>query len=236
MSNARIWCVIPAAGTGQRMGADRPKQYLELAGRMVIEHTLEKFVSHSRITGVVVALAPEDSWWDKVNLSGGCELWRCDGGEKRFESVLNGLNALRDGGAGEREWVQVHDAARPCVRRKDIDRLITAATAHPVGAVLGIPVRDTMKRADASANVRKTVSRAGLWHAFTPQMFRLGPLAAALKHALEEGAEVTDEAQAMERTGAFPVMVEGHADNVKITTPSDLELAEHFISAQEDKP
>ncbi len=235
MVNERIWCVIPAAGTGQRMGADRPKQYLELAGRMVIEHTLEKFVSHSRIAGVVVALAAEDCWWDKVKLSAGCELRRCDGGEKRFESVLNGLNVLKDGGAGKEDWVLVHDAARPCVRREDIDRLIHAATAHPVGAVLGIPVRDTMKRADASANVRKTVSRAGLWHAFTPQMFRLGPLAASLKRALEEGADVTDEAQAMERTGAYPVMVEGHADNLKITTPTDLQLAEHFISTQEDK-
>ncbi len=235
MANDRIWCVIPAAGAGQRMGADRPKQYLEIAGRMVIEHTLEKFAGHPRIAGVTVALAPEDPWWSKVNLKKGLEVDRCDGGDKRFESVLNGLNALRKKGADANDWVLVHDAARPCVRRDDIDRLIDTATAHPVGAVLGMPARDTMKRTESDTTVRQTVRRGGLWHAFTPQIFRLGALARALNRALEEGAEVTDESQAMERIGDHPLMVEGHADNIKITTPFDLELAEHFLSAQAAK-
>ncbi len=214
------------------MGAELPKQYLTLSGRMVIEHTLEKFVSHPRIAGVTVALAPGDEWWKNVRLESGIEARRCEGGEKRFESVLNGLKSLQDDGAGDDDWVLVHDAVRPCVRREDIDRLIEAACAHPVGGVLGLPVRDTMKRTDANATVRETVSRAGLWHAFTPQMFRLGPLARALKRATHNEANVTDEAQAMERAGAYPLMVEGHADNIKITTPMDLDLAERVLSAR----
>ncbi len=232
MGNVRIWCVVPAAGTGQRMGADRPKQYLELAGRMVIEHTLEKVGGHARIVGVTVALAPDDPWWEKVRIPKGIEVHRCDGGDKRFESVLNGLKSLKENGADDNDLVLVHDAARPCVRREDVNRLIDAAAAHPVGAVLGMPVRDTMKRTGPDAGVRETVSRGGLWHAFTPQIFRLGALKGALQRALDEGAEVTDESQAMERMGDRPLMVEGHADNLKITTPSDLELAQLFLSAR----
>jgi 2-C-methyl-D-erythritol 4-phosphate cytidylyltransferase len=214
------------------MGANRPKQYLQIAGRMVIEHTIEKFAGHPRIAGVTVVLAPEDPWWERVRLAKGLEVNRCDGGEKRFESVLNGLKALEKEGAEEDDWVLVHDAARPCVRREDIDRLIAKGTAHTVGAVLGMPVRDSMKRAGSDASVRQTVSREGLWHAFTPQIFRLGPLARALQRALDEDSEVTDESQAMERAGTRPVMVEGHGDNVKITTPFDIDLARHYLSAQ----
>ena len=216
------------------MGADRPKQYLELAGRMVIEHTIEKFARHPRVAGVTVALAPGDPWWETVRLSEGLWVNRCDGGDKRFESVLNGLKALKHAGAGDDDWVLVHDAVRPCVRRGDIDRLIDAGTYHGEGAVLGMPVRDTMKRTDPDGTVRETVSRSGLWHAFTPQMFRLGSLKSALKRALEEGADVTDESRAMERIGASPQMVEGHADNLKITTPNDLLLAAEFLLAQDN--
>jgi 2-C-methyl-D-erythritol 4-phosphate cytidylyltransferase len=232
MANDRIWCLIPAAGAGQRMGADRPKQYLQLAGRMVIEHTVEKFAGNPRIAGVTVVLAREDPWWEKVRLAKGLDVNHCDGGDKRFESVLNGLKALEKEGAHEDDWVLVHDAARPCVRREDIEQLIDTGTAHSVGAVLGMPVRDSMKRAGPDASVRQTVSREGLWHAFTPQIFRLGPLARALQRALDEDADVTDESQAMERVGSRPVMVEGHGDNLKITTAFDLELAQHFFSAQ----
>ena len=146
--------------------------------------------------------------------------------------MLNGLKALKKHGADDTDLVLVHDAARPCVRREDIDRLIDVAAAHPVGAVLGMPVRDTMKRTGHDTAVRETVSRGGLWHAFTPQIFRLGALSRALQRVLDEGAEITDESQAMERLGDRPLMVEGHADNLKITTPLDLELAHRVLSAQ----
>jgi 2-C-methyl-D-erythritol 4-phosphate cytidylyltransferase len=235
MADLRIWCVIPAAGSGQRMGADRPKQYLKVAGRMVIEHTLEKFAGHPRIAGISVALAPEDPWWSRVQLGNGHEVKCCEGGGQRFESVLNGLKALQAEGADKGDLVLVHDAARPCVRREDIDRLMEAGVAHSVGAVLGMPVRDSMKRTEADNSVRESVSRAGLWHAFTPQIFRLGRLSLALQRALEEGVEVTDESQAMERIGDRPLMVEGHADNLKITTPFDLELAQRVLASRNSR-
>lgn len=234
MSNDRIWCVIPAAGTGRRMGSEVPKQYLGLAGRKVIEHTLERFLDHPRIAGVTVALAPGDAWWDGVSFSASRAPRRCDGGRERFESVLNGLDALLAEGAGESDWVLVHDAVRPCVRTQDIDRLIDAAGNHPVGGVLGMPARDTMKRADADGVIDETVDRSGLWHAFTPQMFRIGPLGKALRRAVDERWSVTDEAQAMERSGACGLMVEGHGDNLKITTPGDLALAEQILRVREE--
>ena len=234
MSNVNIWCVVPAAGIGRRMDTERPKQYLDLCGRMVIEHTLDRLCAHPRIRGVCVALSPEDAFWSRVRLSSPVPPRRCDGGAERHDSVTNALRALRLDGAGPEEWVMVHDAVRPCIRRCDIDRLIRKAGSHPVGGVLGIPVRDTMKRVDRANDIRDTVSRDLLWHAFTPQMFRLGALTSALERATAEGVAVSDEAQAMERVGAHARMVEGHADNIKITTPQDLVFAELCLRAQEE--
>lgn len=145
---------------------------------------------------------------------------------------MNGLRALAAQGAGTEDWVMVHDAVRPCVRGDDIDRLILEGGSHAVGGVLGMPVRDTMKRVDRSGNIEDTVSRDRLWHAFTPQMFRLGALTSALNGAIADGIAVTDEAQAMERAGAYARMVKGHADNIKITTPQDLVFAEQCLLAQ----
>lgn len=215
------------------MGAEVPKQYLELAGRRVIEHSVERFSSHPRIAGIVVAVSPGDRLFDEARFSGNRQPLRCDGGRERFESVLNGLDALRGEGAAEKDWVMVHDAVRPCLRREDIDKLIDAAAAHPVGGVLGTRARDTMKRADEDGEIRDTVNRADLWHAFTPQMFRLGALADALRRAIVDKVTVTDESQAMERIGAFGRMVEGHSDNVKITTAQDLELAARYLGPRE---
>ena len=214
------------------MGADKPKQYLELCGRMVIEHTLERLCTHEGIRAVCVALSPGDSYWSGVQLSSTEHLLRCDGGSERHQSVVSALHALSTHGAIPDDWVMVHDAVRPCLRREDIDRLLREGRDHPVGGVLGIPVRDTMKRADQAGNIADTVSRDGLWHAFTPQLFRLGELTSALERMIAHGIAVTDEAQAMERTGAYGKMVEGHADNIKITTPRDLALAEQCLLAQ----
>jgi len=233
MSKGQIWCVIAAAGAGRRMGAERPKQYLELCGRMIIEHTLERLCGHPKLAGVTVAVAQDDPWWESVRLPGVTAPRRCQGGGERYQSVLNALTSLSEHGAEADDWVLVHDAVRPCVRREDVDRLISEGGAHSVGGVLGVPVRDTMKCVDAENNVEETVSRDGLWHALTPQMFRLGALRKALERAQNDGVNVTDEAQAMERTGAFPRMVEGHFDNLKITISADLALAELYLHAQE---
>ena len=216
------------------MGMEIPKQYVRLHGRPILEHTLERLGNHPVIGGVVAALAPEDPWWPAVSITANAPIMRTDGGEERCHSVLNGLRCLIAPAVGARatDWVLVHDAVRPCVRPADIDRLIEETADHPVGGLLGLPVRDTMKHTNDRGEVEKTINRDGLWHALTPQMFRLGPLAEALGKSIEEGVLVTDEAQAMERSGFSPRMVEGHEDNIKVTRPQDLALAEMYLKSQ----
>ena len=230
-SQSKFWSVVPAAGIGTRMKADVPKQYLPLAGRMVIEHTLESLCSHKSISGVVVVHAPDDAHLQHLKLNCSMALTMVEGGAERCHSVLNGLNKLAEQ-ADDNDWVLVHDAARPCLRHEDLDKLMTTLKDHKVGGLLGIPVRDTMKRSDTEHSVYETVERVGLWHAHTPQMFRLKMLKQALEDALDSGVLVTDEAAAMERQGYHPLMVEGHADNIKITRPEDLMLAEFYLKQQ----
>jgi 2-C-methyl-D-erythritol 4-phosphate cytidylyltransferase len=228
------WAVIPAAGVGSRMGANLPKQYLSLRGKTVIEHTLERFCQHPRIKGVIVAIARDDRYWHKLPLKSADKLRVVFGGEQRCHSVVAALRVLAELAAPE-DWVLVHDAARPCLRKEDLNRLITTLCIHPVGGLLGRPVRDTMKRADAEGRVTETIDRRDLWHALTPQMFRLRPLTEAIEQALAGGWLVTDEAQAMELASHSPCLVEGHADNIKITHPEDLALAELYLQWQEEK-
>lgn len=231
MSEPACWAVVPAAGVGRRMGSAVPKQYLMLAGRMVIDHTIERLLLHPSVDGLYLALSEEDGRWAGSEYAGHPDLVRVPGGMERCHSVANALEALR-ARARDHDWVLVHDAARPCVRRGDIDHLIDMLQTHQVGGLLGMPVRDTMKRTDAVDRVRETVDRAHLWHAFTPQMFRYGVLSSALRGALDAGFLVTDEASAVEWAGHSPLMVEGHADNVKITRPDDLPLADYFLQRQ----
>ncbi len=214
------------------MGSAVPKQYLELNGRRVIDHTIERTLLHPSIDGLYLALSEEDSWWEDTEFAGHPDLVRVPGGSERCHSVFNALELLRHTAARD-DWVLVHDAARPCVRRADIDHLIAMLRAHDVGGLLGMPVRDTMKRTDAADRIVATVERRHLWHAFTPQMFRLGVLFDALKAALDAGFLVTDEASAVEWAGHRPLMVEGHPDNIKITRPEDLALAAYFLTSQE---
>ncbi|MCP5230775.1 MAG: 2-C-methyl-D-erythritol 4-phosphate cytidylyltransferase [Zoogloeaceae bacterium] len=226
----RHWAVIPAAGVGRRMKSATPKQYLPLAGKTVIEHSLNALCSHPAIAGAVVAVTETDPYWPELNA--GCDgkpLLRAPGGAERCHSVLNALDVLA-GVADEADWVLVHDAARPCLHRDDLDRLIAEAGAHPVGGILAVPVRDTMKRADQDGDIARTEDRVGLWHALTPQMFRLGELRTALRDALDRGALVTDDASALELAGRAPLLVEGAASNIKITRPEDLALAEFFLT------
>jgi len=213
------------------MGSVVPKQYLSLAGRPVIEHTLARLLAHPRIQAVVVALGREDGWWPATAFAADPRVLRAPGGTERCHSVLNALTLL-NGRADADDWVLVHDAVRPCLRGSDIDRLLHHLAGHPVGGLLGVPVRDTMKRTDAAGAVLATVSREYLWHAYTPQMFRFDLLRDALAEALRQGLLVTDEAAAMEWAGHRPLLVEGHADNLKITRPEDLALAAFFLSVQ----
>lgn len=235
MSRGRIWAVIPAAGTGSRMGADIPKQYLQLCGYTVLEHTLQRFCDHPDIEGVVVAIAQDDEHWPTLGCSSHPAILRAVGGHERVHSVLNGLDLLLDTSASEHDWVLVHDAARPCVRPADISRLIDEVSQHAVGGLLAWPVRDTLKRADDTGDVQVTVDRSGLWHALTPQMFRLGELSCAIRSALERGQVVTDEAQAMELSNRKPKLVQGSPDNIKITLGADMAMAELYIKAQSEQ-
>ena len=218
-----FWVVIPAAGVGSRMRADRPKQYLPLAGRTILEHTLDCFLEHPQLRGLVVSLALDDPWWPSLICAGDPRIHRAEGGVERADSVLGGLRLLNELGAEESDWVLVHDAARPNLVPEDLDKLLTELAEDPVGGLLAVPVRDTLKRAGADGRVLDTVDRSVIWQAYTPQMFRLGMLRDALAGALSAGVAVTDEASALEWAGHSPRLIEGRADNLKITRPEDLD-------------
>lgn len=231
-SNQRYWAVVPAAGVGSRMNASLPKQYLPLAGHTVLEHTLTRLASHPRIAGVVLALSADDAWWPELHFTTPTPLLTVVGGSERCYSVQNALARLSEQ-ADAGDWVLVHDAARPCLTHGDIDRLIAELSDHPVGGILGLRSVNTKKRTDAEGTIIATVERVDLWRAFTPQMFRFGMLRQSLDAALAAGVLVTDESSAIEWAGYAPRMVEGRGDNIKITVPEDLVLAEMFIRHQE---
>jgi 2-C-methyl-D-erythritol 4-phosphate cytidylyltransferase len=225
------WAIIPAAGLGRRMGSSVPKQFLAIGNKTVLEHCLESLWKLSELSGMVLVSHGHPALACIHERFRNRHLLRADGGEKRCHSVLNGLHAL-SGQADADDWVLVHDAARPCVRQHDLRVLINALASHEVGGLLGTRVHDTMKRIDAQRLVQETVERRGLWHAHTPQMFRYGLLRRCLEQALKDGYEVTDEASALEHAGYHPLMVECHPDNIKITRPEDLELAEFYLLQQ----
>lgn len=226
---SKLWALIPAAGIGTRMGGQIPKQYLTVSGKPILQHTIACFLSYPAIEKVVVVLAQDDSHWphlqaklpkDKILIA--------IGAEERYQSVYKGLIALQQV-AHPDDWVLVHDAVRPCLRHSDLARLIAAVRNHPVGGLLAIPVIDTLKRSNKAGEVITTVDRTHLWRAQTPQMFKIGQLTLALKTAIEAQRTITDEASAIELLGEKPLLVEGHADNIKVTTPLDLSLVERFF-------
>lgn len=229
----KMIAIVPAAGVGSRMKADRPKQYLTLLGKTVLEHTLEQLLAHPNIAQVVVALSLDDPYFCDLPLANHPRVIRVNGGKERADSVLSALEYVCQHQLGE--WVLVHDAARPCVTHADISQLIATAMAHPVGAILAAPVRDTMKRGDGLQQIEHTVDRSALWHALTPQMFRAEPLRAVLNTALQQQAVITDEASAFEWCGKKPALVTGRADNLKITQPEDLALAEFYLCRNKEK-
>lgn len=225
------WVVVPAAGRGLRLGDEVPKQYLPVAGQPLLAHTLDRLLAHPRIEGAMVVLAAGDRHWPGWREREGKPVLTTMGGRERADSVLAGLRALPPT-VTEDDFVLVHDAARPCVHADDIDRLIGCVAAHAVGGLLGAPVRDTLKRADAAGCVADSPSRDRLWRAFTPQMFRRGGLQRALQAAADAGIAITDEAMAMERLGLAPLLVEGREDNIKVTTRSDLLLATFLLERE----
>jgi len=228
--NARLWLVVPAAGQGRRMGADRPKQYLSLAGLPVLACTLARLHQVLPSARLCLCLDPDDDHFDPAWVPF-VDWRRTPGGTERVDSVINALDAIAPE-AAEDDLVLVHDVARPCVSVDDLARLLAAIADDPVGGLLAAPVADTMKRDDGDGRVRTTESRDGLWHAFTPQGFRYGLLRHALGQALASGLAATDEASAVEAAGFSPRLISGRRDNLKITHPEDLVLAERVLSAQ----
>lgn len=218
-----FWAVIPAAGVGSRMRADRPKQYLPLAGKSILEHTLDCFLDHPRLKGVVVSLAADDPYWPELACARDPRIHRAPGGRERADSVFNALQTLGELGAEPTDWVLVHDAARPNLARSDLDNLLMTLALDPVGGLLAVPARDTLKRADADGRVSQTVDRSVIWQAYTPQMFHLEPLRRALADAQDAGVTITDESSAMEWAGLSPRLIEGRGDNLKVTRPEDLQ-------------
>jgi 2-C-methyl-D-erythritol 4-phosphate cytidylyltransferase len=223
----RLWFVVPAAGASRRMGTGIAKQYLPCRGRTVLEWALAPLLAHARLAGGVVALAADDTGWSRLPAALRERVATTIGGRERADSVLAGLRALP---ADAGDWVLVHDAARPCLPRADLDRLIEACEDDAVGGLLALPVADTLKRADGP-RVAATVAREGLWRAQTPQMFRRGLLERALVASADAGLPPTDEAGAVERLGERPLLVEGSAQNVKVTRPTDLALVEACLDA-----
>lgn len=223
-----LWLIVPAAGQGKRMGADKPKQYLEIAEQSILTHTLQRLYAAFPQAQLVLCLDNDDQWFNPAWVP--FPHWqRVTGGAERMGSVLNALQAMP---AQAADVVMVHDVARPCVTPEDLRALYHAASEHPDGALLAMPVADTMKRASVDQLSVATVPRDGLWHALTPQGFRYALLREALEYAADNGCIVTDEASAVEALGRTPRLVSGRRDNVKVTHPGDLALASAIMASQ----
>ena len=226
----KVWAVVPAGGIGARMGSRIPKQYIQIEDRPILNHTLQRICECGRVDGVVAGIRKEDLWWQKNPFSDDKFRGTFQAGSQRVHTVLNGLNCLRDRvGARNSDWVLVHDAVRPCLRQGDLLALIQCVKTNRTGAVLGTRLVDTLKLVGTHNRVRRTIDRTGLWHALTPQVFRLGDLCKGIEQALDSGHFVTDESMAMEHCGIFPEIIEGHPSNIKLTVPGDLPALELFL-------
>ncbi len=225
--------IVPAAGVGKRMKADCPKQYLCINNETILSHTVMKLLSHPAISKIVLAVGIDDQYFAESILAQHNDIIRVNGGVERVDSVLSGLKVVDK---HECPWVLVHDAVRPCISHKDIDKLIDECLAHNSGGILAAPVRDTMKRGirlNAELNkVDSTVDREQLWHALTPQMFKTGELTLAIEEAIANELQITDEASAMEQAKLPSLLVHGSSENIKITHPDDLALAEFYINKE----
>ncbi|MBS3955736.1 MAG: 2-C-methyl-D-erythritol 4-phosphate cytidylyltransferase [Methylomicrobium sp.] len=227
--HSRFWAIVPAAGVGKRMQADRPKQYLSLAGKAVLEQTLLRLLGVEQLSGIAVAISQEDPYWPELEIAGHPKVITAPGGKERADSVLSGLRSIRER-ADDNDWVLVHDAARPCITRSDVDLLIASLKDDAVGGILALSSHDTLKQVEGRT-IHGTLDRTHIWRALTPQMFRYGMLKAALE-AGEGNPAITDEASALELMGYQPKIVEGRPDNIKITRPEDLALAQFYLEQQ----
>lgn len=226
----RIHALIPAAGQSVRFGGTTYKQYAHLLGKPVIAHSIDAVRRHDAVAAVTVALAPDDGIFDELIRPAYPDVRTVTGGDCRARTVLNGLQDIRASDP-ECSWVLVHDAARPCLAASLLAALIDGGLASKDGAILAVPVSDTLKTEEEGQRIGGTLDRSGLWAAQTPQLFPLLTLLKNLSAAMQFGTPPTDEAQAMERAGHHPVLVCGSSSNIKITRPDDLLLAEAVLAA-----
>ena len=225
-SSVNYFVIIPAAGLGTRMKNAIPKQYLTVKGKSILEHTLKSLLSYQKFKKGVVVINKTDKYWPSLQVKYS-KLITAIGGQARCNSVLNGLLALKPY-VKENDWILVHDAARPFIQLSDIDKLINALKDDPLGGILGTPLKNTIKYIDNKQYIFETLDRRSLWEALTPQMFRYHWLLQALSSAIEKNQAITDEANALELLGKHPKIIEGRADNIKITDPYDLTLFEYY--------
>ncbi len=231
--STRLWGIVPAAGHGQRFGSSRqaPKQYQALAHSTVIECALAPLLALPELTALVVALADDDRHWKELAVARHPSVRTAVGGASRAASVANALDALADAAPAARDWVIVHDAVRPCLSAERLRSLLVTLVDHPVGGLLAVPVRDSLKRVDGNGSAVETVPHTQLWRAQTPQLFRYAVLREALAHRLAHGACDDDEAAAVIASGHRPQVILGTACNLKLTDPEDLPLAQALLSA-----
>ncbi len=222
------WLIIPAAGLGARMQNEKPKQYLSCHGKTILETTVNQFLSVEFFEKVIIAISPADTFYNQTFLSSHPRCLSTLGGETRAHSVYNGLMKLKKIGANEADWVWVHDAARPCITSEDILKLYSQTKSHYSGVILASPARDTFKKVKDN-QILTTVDRSELWHAMTPQVFPFADLMQAMSNTIKQKLSVTDEAMSMELLN-FPItVIQGRADNIKITYPIDLTIAETIL-------
>jgi 2-C-methyl-D-erythritol 4-phosphate cytidylyltransferase len=229
--NTKFWGIVPAAGVGKRMQAERPKQYLALKNSTVIEQTLTRLLQVKQLTAIVVAISTEDLYWSNLEVSKNSRIQTAQGGKERVDSVLSALKSIAEL-ADVNDWVLVHDAARPCITQADVENLIAELKNHSVGGILGLASHDTLKLVNDELTIVDTVDRNIICRALTPQMFRYGELKQALEEATAKGWLITDEASALELQGKQPKMIAGRPDNLKITRPEDLALAQFYLEQQ----
>ncbi len=227
-----IWVILPASGIGSRMQASIPKQYLPLQGKTVIETTLDRLLSLKSVCGVVVVLNAADNYWSELNYQHEKPVLTTIGAAERFGSVLNGLKVLDDVSHDNNLWVMVHDAVRPCVTHKDLQQLVNHSLNESDGLFLAHPVADTLKKADKHHYCVETVDRDQLWRAFTPQMFPYELIVKALTYVMANKHQITDDVSAVEALGLKPKIIPGRSDNIKITYPEDIMIAEIILENQ----
>ena len=228
----KIWAVVPAAGVGSRMGLGIPKQYLNVAGKPIIQHTIELLLGLDQLAGVMVSISSEDHWFSNLNFNDE-RVSSTVGGATRAISVSNGLDALSQS-AVKQDWVLVHDAARPCLSLNLLRDMVETIKVEPVGGIMAVNAKDTLKQAkieNGVSYINNTVDRSAVWQAQTPQMIRYGELKNALNYCLDNNIATTDEASALEQLGRPVRLFEGSADNIKVTTPDDQKLAEFVLGS-----